>query len=57
MSRKAKKGSKSSRTRTKLKVSITEKSEDFAAFRDRKPGSYNQLWDWKTFEDVEIKRV
>lgn len=25
--------------------------------RDRKPGSYNQLWDWNTLEDVEIKRV
>lgn len=24
-------------------------------FRDRKPGSYNQLWDWNTFEDIEIK--
>jgi len=24
-------------------------------FRDRKPGSYNQLWDWNTLEDVEIK--
>lgn len=46
--------------KSKKKLRISKRTQlrnhnDEKIFRDRKPGSFNQLWDWNTLEDIEIK--
>lgn len=46
--------SKKRKDKRNAKLRLTEEVD---LWRDRKKGSFNQLWDWNTLENVEIKTL